>query len=933
MKRKWKTNGLKRSIAVLMAAALAFTMQGSMGFSAEAEGTATTETMAVEEVLFESNYDGVTHYDNCPDGAKENNTDWYRILAGQLFTQKIDGNGYLEYTQSSNTLGVIRLGHTYEQKNMTYTPITVTAGKTYMIEFDMRVNAAQWVVKNNETSTAKWPAQDLLMGVAVGPATTSLDIAYTDYRDSNTANLKVFETLAANTKVVSSDWEGNVDGWVHRKWVYTVPEDCNLSANNALQLFFAAGQRCAVSIDNVKVSTNELITSSKLSYNDYSTAVLSSEGTRDEYNFTRSSLSALPDVDPLDSNNKTIGYKQWVYDKGAVYLGAKYAAGQETAIEDAIKAEAGATYLVQYDYYTEGKVNSTAGLKMYLTVGKTVLDQEQYSKNSISYEADAAQLLLNYAQNTDLAMSDWKRNNIAIITIPEDATFENGQYLMFYVTGGGQGTDRAHIYFDNIKVSKVTKTEVIETEDKVLFESNYDGVTHYDNCPDGAKVNNTDWYRILAGQLFTQKIDGNGYLEYTQGDNTLGVIRLGHTYEQKSMTYTPITVTAGKTYVIEFDMRVNAAQWVVKNNETGSAIWPAGSDLLMGVAVGPATTSLNIAYAAYRDSNTADLKVFESLAQSSKVVSTDWEGNKDGWVHREWIYTVPEDCNLSTNNALQLFFAGGQRCAVSIDNIKVIEQCAGVNVFYSVDNKTTNTYNSDGKIPYNAMLDSAENTAMRWYTDAAHTKAFISGDYERQSKLTTQNLYGVKDLSTIAFVKGDASGDGVVDADDLSTLRNGLLGDAITYATRAECNEDGSFNIKDLVRAARIAKDDTSLQSGLKIGSQELSSYKVVEQGIDGTNEVLTSKVVELREFAYGETNTINVKLDTTLANNSYVVKVEGNSLDIVGQNADALITAIETVLGYVRAGVSMTTQHSTEFVYTGGAYPAAQNLVFSENF
>ena len=630
-----------------------------------------------------------------------------------------------------------------------------------------------------------------------------------------------------------------------------------------------------------------------------------------------------------------------IYDKGAVYLRAKYAAGQETAIEDAIKAEKEATYLVQYDYYTEGKVNSPAGLKMYLTVGKTVLDTGEpynYAKNSISYEANTAQLLLDYAQNTDLAMSAWKRNNIAIITIPEDATFENGQYLMLYVTGGGGKTsgseidDRAHIYFDNIKVSKVTKTEAIETEDKVLFESNYDGVTHYDNCPDGQVVNNTDWYRPLAGQLFTQKIDGNGYLEYTQSDNTLGVIRLGHTYEQKSMTYTPITVTAGKTYVIEFDMRVNAAQWVVKSNATSTAKWPA-QDLLMGVAVGPDTTSLNIAYDAYRDSNTADLQVFETLAKDSKVVSTAWEGNENGWVHRKWVYTVPEDCDLSTNNALQLFFAEGQRCAVSIDNIKVTEQCAGVNVFYSVDNKTTNTYNSDGKIPYNAMLDSATNTAMRWYTDAAHTKAFISGDYERQSKLTTQNLYGVKDLSTIAFVKGDASGDGVANVNDLEILRNGLLGDEITYATRAECNEDGSFNIKDLVRAARIANGDTALQRGLKIGNADLSSYKVEAQGIDGTNEVLTSKVVKLRGFVNDGPNTINVKLDTTLANNSYVVKVEENSLNIVGQNADALITAIETVLGYVRAGVSMTTQHSTEFVYTGGAYAAAQNLVLSENF
>ncbi len=930
MKRKWKTNGLKRSIAVLMAAALVFTMQGSMGFSAEAGGTAKTETTAMEKVLFKSDFNNVTAAGGTGDG--------FAPLSNQMYPKKDGDNGYIYYAQSNCTIGILRLGHSYTNKSLTdYTPIKVVPGRTYSIEFDYRLKTYLTEAQQQQYS---WPAADLTIGVAVGPANTSLEnIHYKTgskegYLDKYVSWHKDIEVLAPK------ETKPDVD-WTHKIITVTIPENCDVSQFDSLQLYATLGQRCGLHIDNIKVSTNELITSSELSYNDYSTAVLSSEGTRDDYNFTKSSLSALPDVDPLDSNNKTIGYKQVIYDKGAVYLGAKYAAGQEKAIEDAIEAEAGETYLVQYDYYTEGKVNSPAGLKMYLTVGKTVLDTGEpynYAKNSISYEANTAQLLLDYAQNTDLAMSEWKRNNIAIITIPEGATFANGQYLMLYVTGGGGKTsgseidDRAHIYFDNIKVSKVTKTEAIETEDKVLFESNYDGVTHYDNCPDGQVVNNTDWYRTLAGQLFTQKIDGNGYLEYTQSDNTLGVIRLGHTYEQKNMTYTPITVTAGKTYMIEFDMRVNAAQWVVKSNATSTAKWPA-QDLLMGVAVGPSTTSLNIAYDAYRGSNTADLQVFETLAANTKVVSSDWEGNVDGWVHRKWVYTVPEDCDLSTNNALQLFFAAGQRCAVSIDNIKVTEQCAGVNVFYSVDNKTTNTYNSDGNIPYNAMLD--RDYAVKWYTDAAHTMPFISGDYERQSKLTTQNLYGVKDLSTIAFVKGDADGSGAVNEYDLSTLRNGLLGDAITYETRAKCNEDDSFDIKDLVRAARIAKEDTSLQNGLKIGNQELSSYIVVEQGIDGTNKVLTSKVVELREFANSDTNTntINVKLDTTLANKSYVVKVEENSLNIVGQNADALITAIETVLGYVRAGVSMTTQHSTEFVYTGEAYTAAQNLVLSENF
>lgn len=255
---KQRVNGwFRQCTATLMVISMIVTMQGTAAL------TASAETNEEETVLFESNYNDVTNYGgHSKDGGY--NTKWYPELAGQVFPQKdADGNGYLAHTQSDNTLGVIRLGHNYKDKTMEYQPVEAVPGQAYRIEYDMYVSANKFAKENNRLGE-HWPQTNSVeIGIAVGNKDKSIkDISYQatgHYKSSAyTSDYKVLETIAAGSDPDSSTWQGNRDGWVHREFIYTVPEACDVSVNNALQIFVAYGTRCEIRFDNIKVSEADM---------------------------------------------------------------------------------------------------------------------------------------------------------------------------------------------------------------------------------------------------------------------------------------------------------------------------------------------------------------------------------------------------------------------------------------------------------------------------------------------------------------------------------------------------------------------------------------------------------------------------------------------------------------------------------------------------
>ena len=200
-------------------------------------------------------------------------------------------------------------------------------------------------------------------------------------------------------------------------------------------------------------------------------------------------------------------------------------------------------------------------------------------------------------------------------------------------------------------------------------------------------------YAALSNNLYPLYDSDNGYLYYRQNTMGLGVIRLGHNYDNKSVTgYDYIKAVPGRSYRIEFDMF--AAPYL---NTTQYPQWPV-SDLKIGVAVSNPTKNYHegsylTASNYLATSNTSYYQYFDELTIKKHSLRNDTE-----WSHQSIVFTIPENCDVSKNNALQIFLTEGQRCGVSIDNIKVYE-LAGVNVKYVIEGNETEVFYSDGIIP------------------------------------------------------------------------------------------------------------------------------------------------------------------------------------------------------------------------------------------
>lgn len=102
-------------------------------------------------------------------------------------------------------------------------------------------------------------------------------------------------------------------------------------------------------------------------------------------------------------------------------------------------------------------------------------------------------------------------------------------------------------------------------------------------------------------------------------------------------------------------------------------------------------------------------------------------------------------------------------------------------------------YDTDWK-QYNVIFNSGENTSVRLSIDLINS---ARGGF-------TDNWA----LGEYTFMRGDADNDGTVDANDLAEIRRRLFGVPSYYMGGIDVNEDGQFNILDLVK---LKKDLVSL--------------------------------------------------------------------------------------------------------------------------
>ncbi len=280
-------------------------------------------------------------------------------------------------------------------------------------------------------------------------------------------------------------------------------------------------------------------------------------------------------------------------------------------------------------------------------------------------------------------------------------------------------------YLTNAEPLSAEANDTYLQQDQVISEHNYDNATSASDVWSG--------FAQLSNQIFPKKDGDNGYIYYAQETRTVGVLRLGHSYTNQSLTnYTPITVTPGQTYSIEFDYRLKP-----RYNTTNHPEWPM-QNLIIGVAVGSANDS-------FVDlEKTGYLNNYTSWNEEEVLASAKTQPNID-WTHKTIKVTIPNDCDVSKFNALQLYAAAGQKCELHIDNVKVTA-LAGITVNYNIEGTVTSKFYGDGNIPTTLpegiVSSNSDGKVLMLYEDENYKTPFSLADYQRTGTYVTKTIYG-----------------------------------------------------------------------------------------------------------------------------------------------------------------------------------------------
>ena len=901
----------KKGLAVFSSAAIALTaVCGSLSLAAEDETAPAAQTaeFAEETVLFESDYNGVTDWDGY--SATSYNADWCTSLAGNAFPRVVDGNGYISYTQNSNTLGVIRLGHSYKTKEIgTYDYVKAEPGKTYVIEYDTKVYANTFAQSTSDRLAQGWPlgGADMFMGIAVANPTKSIEgNGVNQYLNENgdfVSYYQTVDTIQRKSNPDSSKWEGNVNGWVHRTVEFKVPDDLDVSANYALQIFIGNGSRCEMSFDNIKVTTAGKYTGTVLAEEDFSGAVV-----REDPWSTAASLGGCwPVALPVDGN-KAIFHKPNYWGHGVIPVGAPMT-DNKSNLQYAIDAETGKTYHIEFDYCFSG-TNNTAAYQVGLEIG-TPEKQNSDGGNSYSFR----KTILSFDKDT-VFDGEWKRAS-ANITVPSDLDFTNGQKLMIYFLNG-HGSDVKY-YYDNLSVIKIDSEKSVVASDSAIYDTDFSEAVirtwpeYGDTCG--------DVYPVADPLDSTKK---SAY--YRGGSSNNGIIFAGATLKSKDGVKTEaISAKAGSVYNVKFDYYI-----------TGTL--RANTDLKFGVCVRSTSGNDNTNNDRYKYSFN---KEFLSFNKGTPFSMTGYETVTE-------TVEIPEGTSFDTyGDKLALYMTGqfDANYGVYIKNIRITE-LAPVSVRFVVNGKSEYKVFGGNNISYSA----AEGKSMLWYTDSAKTKTFGFDFYDNGGKLDNFTVYGEEVKSDIPLIKGDVNCDGIFSSDDMVSMRKALLGvETAASDYHADANSDSAIDIRDLVK---IKKSMSLLPEDYKINGNAISNYTIVyaeklsDDVAENTNILayvnglaelakITAKsdstAVADYEIIIGNANRDGVKTD--LSANAYIIKAEGNKLYVNGGSANALIAAIKTLEGHIGTGKEISDTYFVDFEYSGGDFSATLALAFSENF
>ncbi len=879
-----KHKNLKRIIAVLCSIAVTFSSLGIYNsFSVKAKDVASqdateTVTYVQKEVLAENDYSTAGTWTPAQSGGGSRNVT-------PSTDPKDDSNKVLKYEKSNYTQGAVFFGNDYNTTAVTTDAIKVKAGATYYIQYDYYIEGTEIIV-------------DFELYLVTGYMKSENGSLVVTRDTNNSMELVKYQKGALPTM---SDWETKTVS-------ITIPDSYDTTAYPYLMLFGKGGDgengtvRIKAYFDNVKVITASKVTETVIGENDYSTA-----GTWTQSQSGNGSRNVTPSTDPKNNSNKVLKYEKSDYGQGAVFFGNDYSTTAVTT--DAIKVKAGATYQVQYDYYIEGTA-ITAQFALYLATGNF---KSVNGKNEVTRDTNKSIELVRYQIGQLPKMSDWETKTVSI-TIPDDYDTTANPYLMLFGAGGDgeNGTVRMKAYFDNVKVSEVSMKPVSPIKDVELVSTDYSTAKK-----DLDTVNS-------SGDIMpsVDPLDENNMALYLKKDRTSNhQIIIGADYSTDNGVNnctTTITPVAGASYEIQFD-------WYGVNN-------PGSNDIIIYGAVGPITRG-------DFGNDSANASCYDYQQELFRIPAT--EQLPDTWSTVKATITIPENITITEGNILLLYVRAdvtNKTGHTYFDNIKVT-RLAPISAELNVDGQSSSEIYTMGRVPAD-KYPVVENQAMMWYSDETRNQPFSINDYDSEYPEHIV-LYGNYEVADKAFVVGDMNGDSLATSNDLSSMRQHLLGvTADGMEDRADTTRDGSSDLRDLIRLKVMEKGGKKVN--FKVNGSE--TYQVVVPSNDANYSTKNEKLVQDYigsavadstaaadyEIIIGNANRDGVR--TISSETGYSIIVDGNKVYVNGGSDKALGAAILALYGCITEGRNLTDGYALDFEYISPEHPADTVGIIPEN-
>jgi len=868
---------IKKSIAIIISIAIVVSAFSSFAshLTAFAESGESTDfpKHVSKEILSSDNYDDVTSLVDMTDGDSIWNALYvaYKNSSAAVFpVANPIGDGVVLAHGTSYEQGAVYIGADFTTPSkVKEQTIAVEPGKTYTVSFDYYT-----------TGTA---ANPLNVWLAAG--------------NTNDKVVSYHEGSAVNVISIAQNTDMTMDGWKTVTASITIPSDLDTTNYPYLILASTFGSKLGkIYFDNV--STTVVSVTSIIAQCNYDTVTSLVDMTDGDsiwkalyVDYKNSSAAVFPVANPI-GDGVVLAYGS-THDYGAVYIGADFTTPSKVR-EQTVAVKPGNTYTVTFDYYTTGIAGNP--LNVWLAAGNT-------NDKVVSYHEGSAVNVISVAQDSDMTMDGWKTVT-ATITIPSDLDTTTYPYL---ILTSNFGSSEGRIYFDNVSTKIDDNDTYLQFKDKSLSSNNYDNVTSLVDMTDGDsiwKALYVDYKNSSAAVFPVANPIGDGVVLVYGSTHDYGAVYIGADFTTPSkVREQTVAVKPGNTYTVTFDYYTTGI---------------AGNPLNVWLAAG--------------NTNDKVVSYHEGSAVNVISVAQDSDMTMDGWKTVTATITIPSDLDTTTYPYLILTSNfGSSEGRIYFDNVSAFSY-APLCVNYTIGNK------SDCEIFYDGVFSSepfkSEDNSVLWYTDVELKNSFSSSTIIDSSTLEVIELYGVYENSTSALVKGDVNLDNNFSGDDLVEMRKILLNDSnVSSQFRTDVNNDNYIDVIDLVRMKKALAEvfvDT-----FTINGNILSNYKIVIPTSDPNynSGIVSNKVETLKslinsdvvtdsdeqsnyEIIIGNANREGV-IDANTKGSYFVLPV-GNKLYVNGGSQNALIAALEALIGSIRTGNHINDTNFIDFEFTG---------------